>query len=735
MITKDNLSIIGSFVKFRYKSDGFSVLILKVLKVAEKGPDLNGNTPKEGDIVSAVGSLPVDMFYDGSKHLFNGRWVPSKYGYQLKIDRITAIDPHGKKDIIKFLSSGIIKGIGPVTAIRLVEHFGEDTLDVLDDNPRAITQVKGIGQSTADKIINSWKEQRGTAKIITTLCSYGLSVTYARKVLLKFGGKAIDLIKDNPYILTEIRGIGFLKADEVAREFGLEADNPARVAAGIAYTMENATYKEGNCYLPIPELLKRSQELLGIEMNIIKQCLYEEGVKGILFVKETAAYIERIYDAEKYVSGRIYQMAYEPSPVNMAAVAKILDKTNTLTDEQKDAVTNALSRRLSVITGLPGTGKTYSLNSILNVLDTIGMSYAIAAPTGKAAKRIAEVTGREAVTIHRLLGVKKGGALVEFDHDKSNPLPVNFVIVDETSMMDIVLTDALFSAIQKSTSVILVGDFNQLPSVGPGRILRDLIEDKLCTVNVLKKIQRQAEDSAIVNAAHIIHAGGSLRSLPNDTDFIFIKEDEPVKIRDAIVDIVSSQKYAPVEHTQVLTPMKKGDVGTRSLNNAMREPLRMLNINTLKAKGYPVTAASTDSGETNSNAFYPGDKIIQLENNYDKEVFNGEVGYVVKVDNEEKTVSILFDDKIITYDDYDLDQIDLAYALTVHKFQGSEMPCIVMPITTQHYIMLYRNLIYTAVTRARQKLVVVGTEKAIAIAVKNDKQLLRYSALSGAIRS
>ncbi len=721
-----NLSVVAEFRKFVFQRDDFSVMNVKVVDIIEHGFEKREDCPAVGSAITCVGSFPEGFFYDGVKHVISGKWTSNKYGQQLRVERINAIEPHGKKEIIRFLSSGLIKGIGPVTAKRIVEYFGKNTLDVLDSNPKAILQVKGIGQITADKIMSSWKEQRSIADLITTLCSYGLTITYAKKALKAFGTSAITKIKENPYVLTEIKGVGFLKADAIANELGIEDTHPARITAGIMYCMDNASYKEGHSYLPEAELLKRASDLMALDSGVVADHFFESKFNDLVFTRG-CVYLKRIYSAEKYVAYKISSMAQEKSMIKKGVLDKIIGEFDSLTSEQSNAVKNALSSRLSVLAGLPGTGKTYSLLSLVRILEKLGISYAIAAPTGKAAKRVSEVTGKEAKTIHRLLEAGYDGTTLKFRRNELNPLPHGFIIIDEMSMTDILLMEALMKAIRGS-SLVLVGDYNQLPSVGTGRILKDLVEHKLCTISVLTKIQRQAEDSNIVKAAHLIHDGESIHHLLGSKDLVFIKEDDPAFIRDRIVNAIGSQVYAPMEKTQVLSPMKKGETGTKELNAALRDTMRVHNLAMLKANKQIKGLLTGSKGQL--GGLLIGDKVIQTENNYEKEVFNGEIGYVVNIDEEDRKVSILFDDKIIVYEDFEIDQVDFAYALTVHKYQGSEIPCVIMPITTQHYVMLYRNLVYTAITRAREKLVLVGTEKALAIAIKNNKQILRYSGLA-----
>jgi exodeoxyribonuclease V alpha subunit len=723
-----NLSIVAEFRRFLFQRDDFSVMSVRVVDIVEHGFKDVKDCPSAGGTITCVGAFPQGFFYDGVRHIMTGNWTSNKYGMQLKVEKISAVEPHGKEEIVKFLSSGLIKGIGPVTARRIADYFGSNTLEVLDSNPRSILQVKGIGQITAEKIMASWKEQRSIADLITTLCSYGLTVTYAKKALKAFGTEALNKIRENPYILTEIKGVGFLKADAIAKELGIKDTHPARLTAGVMYCLDNATYKEGHSFLPEKELVARASELMQLSGGVVADHFYENDFKDLVFA-QGCVYLKRVYHAEKYVADRIEGMAQEKSMIKKGTIEKVIGEAGNLTDEQRASVKSSLSKRISVLTGLPGTGKTYSLLSLIRILETLGISYAIAAPTGKAAKRVAEVTGKEAKTIHRLLDVSYDGTSIKFRRNESNPLSVGFVIIDEMSMTDILLMESLLKAIRGSC-LVLVGDFNQLPSVGTGRILKDLVEHKLCTVNVLAQIQRQAADSNIVKAAHCIHNGESIHHLLGSGDLVFIPEDDPAYIRDRIVEAVSSQAYAPMEKTQVLSPMKKGEVGTKQLNAALRDVMRNHSLSSLKSNRLVTKLLAESKGQL--GGFLRGDKVIQMENNYEKEVFNGEIGHVVNIDEEERKASILFDDRIIVYEDFELDQLDYAYALTVHKYQGSEIPCVIMPVTTQHYVMLYRNLIYTAITRAREKLVLVGSEKALAMAIKNNKQILRYSGLGRA---
>jgi len=716
------LSITGEFQNFRFKSETFSVCNIKVLKVTKKDHLSNESIPVKGSIVPIAGAMPEGIFFEGARCVFSGEWGPSKWGYQLKVESIEHLAPGSREGILRFLSSGLIKGVGPGIAEKLVEAFGEKTLDVLNNAPEKLMKVRGIGGITAEKIISSFRDQKKVVDLIVSLCSFGLSTTYAKKVLKQFGNNAPDKIKENPYVLIEVRGIGFMKADGIAKGLGIEAADPSRIQAGILYVLEYATYKEGHSFLPYDVLIDKSREILNVDRSSISFQISSLPLKEIVIFKDRV-YLKELYDAEKFVANKIGLMAYRPSVIEKEKVSKLVKKEEMLTDEQREAVKAALMNGLSVITGLPGTGKTFSLKSILSILKKTHHSYALCAPTGKAAKRIEELTGEQAVTVHRLLEAKWNNEKnqVRFGRNETRPLDEAFVIVDEVSVIDILLMKTLMKAIGEKTSLILVGDYNQLPPVGPGSVLKDVVRGRLCSIRELEKIQRQAEDSAIIRAAHSVHAGKRIEFF-NERDLIFLEEEDPERVMETIVQAVKSEKYASVEKIQVISPMKKGPVGTEILNIRLKEEINPYNLTLLSRMGYSVVKKTLGS-------FSTGDKVIQLENNYEKEVFNGETGCIVEIDEKEGRVCALFDNKVVVYKDYEVDQISLAYALTVHKFQGSEADCVIMPVTTSHYIMLYRNLLYTALTRARKTLVLVGTKKALAIAIVNDKQVLRYSGL------
>lgn len=746
------------FVGYRYKSDSFSVVLLKVTEAFHDDVLFSSDSslPLPGTYIMGIGQIPEMHLAVNMEVIVSGEWVThKKYGKQLKIISIQVPLPKDKDGILQYLSSGIIKGVGKVIAFKLVECFGEKTLDVLDNESQRIKEIQGIGDKTAEKIISSWKEQRKLADIIVSICSLGLSVTYARKALKTLGDNAAQKIKNNPYVLVQIQGIGFIKADQIARGLGIPENSAERITAGLYYCLQEATYSEGHCYLPIYELLKKAEDLLRASRteieSVVSKCVGDnetllfteydfmaatdnvtEILNGQAVYVNGKVYLKKIYEAERYVVNRINEMAFCPSKLKgtYREMDSILLKGDMkLSGEQTEAVKTALVRaRLTVISGLPGVGKTTSVKAILTILQTFNKSYVLAAPTGKASKRLTEQTNVDAKTIHRLLEVQRNGS---FARNENNPLDADFVIIDEASMIDILMMESLLKAVQNTTSLILIGDPNQLPSVGPGKVLQGLIHNSLCPIKELTEIQRQASDSTIIQVAHLIHSGMMPCRISNQRDFLFMPEDDPNAIRERIVDMVRSHPKFTPDKIQVLSPMKRGPIGSNEINYALQKHLRSFGISIALKNGFPVREVPDEEEARNAFCtFYQGDRVMQSVNNYTKEVFNGEVGYVMSFNPDDKELTVMYPDKLIIYDEDELDQISLAYCLTVHKSQGSEFPCVIMPVSTQHYVMLYRNLIYTAVTRARDQLIIIGTEKAVTIAVKNNKQLQRYASLS-----
>jgi len=694
---------------FRYKTENFSVCSVEILSILKSK---NGKPFNKGDKITIVGSLPLEIMIQDQKYIISGIWELSKWGHRLKTESIFPCEPETEEDIEKFLTSGIIKGIRDTMAKKIVSHFGKNALNVIEENPEKLTEIKGVGEKTAQKIISSYQEQKELLNRLFILMSLGLSVTYAKKVLSKWGVDAYEKIKKNPYILTQLHGIGFLKADAIAKYLGISPDDPFRIRAGIEYVLNELCYTKGHTYLPENELVDEAKKVLDVDETLISWELGKIPEDKIIKIRKKV-YPTELYKAEKTVGQFL-------SSIKKVRI-KNIEVEGELTWEQKRALRMALLNRVSAITGLPGTGKTYSIKALISELEKASKSYILCAPTGKAAKRVEELTGKKALTIHRLLEAKwsEERGRVIFKRNKDNPLSEDYVIVDEVSMVDIVLMQKLVDAIRKDGCLVLVGDYNQLPSVSPGSVLRDIVKNGLCPSIELKDIHRQAEGSSIVKAAHAIHYGRRVTCF-NDYDFVFVEEENPEIVANEIIKIATMRRFGDPEDVQVLSPMKKGPCGTEKLNELLREKLRP----------YYAQKMGCSNGNVQIGRFMVGDKVIQLSNNYEKEVFNGEIGYVLEADADERKIKVKFEDKVIEYKDFELDELGYAYALTIHKFQGSEAKCVITPIVMSHFIMLSRNLIYTAVTRAKEKFVFVGTKNAFGMAVKNDKPVKRYGDLS-----
>jgi exodeoxyribonuclease V alpha subunit len=651
----------------------------------------------------------------GQKVELEGQWFNDpKYGRQLKATFIRVKDPTTSEGIQAYLASGIISGIGPATAARIVSLFGTETLKVLDSNPHKLLEVKGIGRKTLEKIAASWKEKREGANIVAELCKIGLSVTYAIKVYKFYGEDAVQITKDNPYRLAdEVWGIGFKKADDIASELGFVRDNTFRIKSGLLFTLRESQ-NEGHCYLPYDELIAKATEILGISSDTIMIALAEMINEKSLINNSSNGndiYLPQVYHSEKYIERRIRELVKRP----LKGIDFEPDKSiasDVLTEEQYQAALNSSVHPLTVITGQAGSGKTTTLKVIIQCLEKNNFSYSLCAPTGKAAKRMTEVTERESKTIHRLLEYDPTG---KFKRNEDNPLPSSFIIVDESSMIDIFLAVSLLKAIPQKGSLILIGDPNQLPPVGAGNFFRDLIDSGICPVARLSTIMRQKDQSNIIKIANDINSG-TVPKISNEKDAFMFHMEDSGKIASKIVHLATkgiTEKFGiPFGDIQVISPMKNGDIGTLNLNKLIQETLH-------------------DKAKPSLKAFYMDDKVMQITNNYKKGVFNGDIGYVTRIDGEEQKLTVSFESGAdnVEYELNELDELTLAYAATVHKFQGSESKCIIVPIHTKHFIMLKRNVLYTAVTRAQDTLIILGTMKAIAIGTKNANEQKRYTGL------
>lgn len=685
------------------------------------------------DLVTLVGALAE--VHPGARLKVEGHWkTHPKYGEQFEIVRYTEELPATVEGIKRYLGSGLIKGIGPKMARRIAERFGPYTLEVIEKDIQRLNEVEGIGTKRVEMIAKAWEAQKQIKEIMIFLQGHQVSTTLAIKIYKTYGDNAIQIVQEAPYRLArDIFGIGFLTADKIARSLGLALDAPQRVAAGIEYTL-NQLADQGHVYAPRDHLVEATEKILDVQaeqvaaqLEVLRQ---EDRIKIELLDTVPAVYLNPFYFAEVGVAQRARQLL--AARESRLAVFQGIDWHQafewlgrrpgglTLAERQRQAVQMALSNKVSILTGGPGTGKTSTVRAILELLNGKGKQALLAAPTGRAAKRLAESTGREAKTIHRLLEVSPSEGF-KFQRNQDNPLEADLLILDECSMIDLVLMNNVLKAVDPATHLLLVGDADQLPSVGAGNVLRDFIASGAIPTTRLDVIFRQAADSTIITNAHRINQGQS-PLFPNDKrDFYFFGKEEPEEAAELLVDIVARripEKFnLPHADIQVLSPMHRGTVGARVLNEKLQTRLNPLRYDQPEYR-------------SGSRVFRIKDRVLQLRNNYDKEVFNGDVGTISRIDLEEGEVVVEFEGRPVSYEFSDLDELSLAYAMSVHKSQGSEYPVVVLPMLTQHYMLLQRNLLYTAITRAKQMVVIVGTRKAIAMAVRNDKILARWSALA-----
>lgn len=685
--------------------------------------------PGRRDLATIVGNLPTVT--PGETLKLTGEWIQhNRYGEQFKVEAFETIAPATLTGIEKYLGSGLIKGIGPIFARRLVEAFDIDTLRIIEEEPSRLLTVDGIGEVRLQRIRIAWEEQKEIREVMIFLQGHGVSSAYAAKIFKTYGKSSIAIVQENPYRLAkDIYGIGFKTADRIAQAIGIEPHSPLRVEAGVIHAL-NELAGEGHVYYPLDGLTKASAGILEVDEDLVTQAVErlrheeravcEPGPQGV------AVYLASLYAAEEGVTRRLLALAEEgdapPADIDIERAILWAEQVNKLrlAEQQKEAIREALIRKVLVITGGPGTGKTTILRCILQILEKKHRRMLLCSPTGRAAKRMSEATGRQAKTIHRLLEFSpKDG---RFKRDQHRPLEADLVIVDEASMIDVVLMNSLLKAIPVGAGLILVGDVDQLPSVGPGAVLRDIIASGLVQVIRLSEIFRQARESQIVVNAHRINHG----DLPYCTDWesreqgdcYLLAKNEAEEVQAAILELASSglpqrHRVDPLEELQILSPMQKGPIGVMQLNQALQALLNPSGPELLRA----------------GRLYRLGDRVMQIRNNYEKDVYNGDIGRIVKLDLEDREVAVRFDDRQVTYDFNELDELVLAYAVTIHKSQGSEYPVVVIPVHTAHYVMLQRNLLYTALTRGKRLVVLVGTKKAIAIAVKNHKIQLRYTGL------
>lgn len=673
-----------------------------------------------------------------------GSWqLHPRFGSQFKAESYETVTPSTVGGIEKFLGSGIVKGIGPAVASKIVKQFGEDTLRVLDEESYRLMEIPGIGPKTIEHIKESWIEQKEIRELIVFLQSYGVGTGYALRAWKQYGALTMQVLKENPYRLaTDIYGIGFATADKIASNLGFASDSPVRVRAGVLHLL-NKFVAEGNVYVPVSELTQALSELLEVSEALAEQAIEQarlgeeivaEWYKNEQGEDDIAIYLPAFQYAEEHSAKKLLTLLSNPFSSQYADAQSALDWAEgelgiSFAGEQREAVKQAVSSQVMIITGGPGTGKTTLIKAILKLREANGYKVALAAPTGRAAKRMSETTGHEAKTIHRLLEyIGTGGESGDFMRNEQNPLDCDLLIVDEASMIDQILFYHLLQAIPQKASLILVGDVDQLPSVGAGNVLSDIINSGVCPVARLSEIFRQAHESGIISNAHRINKG-KMPVVDSDystglKDFYIIEQEDLELVLETIRTLVTERipksfGLNPLNDVQLLTPMHRGTVGTLKLNEELE---KLLN----KSGGASV--------QKMNRTFREGDKVMQLKNNYDKDVYNGDIGIIYRINAEEQEVVVKMDSGLIAYDFTELDELVHAYAISIHKSQGSEYPAVIVPFMTQHYVMLQRNLLYTAVTRGKKLVIIIGSKKAIAMAVNNDKTSKRWTRLCERLR-
>jgi exodeoxyribonuclease V alpha subunit len=696
----------------------------------------------------------------GENLRLHGDWTShSRFGRQFQVERYATILPATAVGIEKYLGSGLIKGIGPVIARRIVRRFKLDTLRVIEEEPQRLREVLGVGKHRVALIQKAWEEQRAIKEVMLFLQSHNVSTSHAVRIYKTYGDASVDIVRSDPYRLArDIHGIGFLTADKIARELGLAHDSPQRIQAGISYTLSQMA-DDGHVYAPQGELIHESTRILDVPPNLVAEGIAQLAADQHLHLEsladrpanhptyqpagqtlahtlseQPAVYLPPFFYGEIGAANRLKTILnVEKSRLAFyreADLDRVFDELAgqgglSLNQGQREAVCTALTHKVTVLTGGPGTGKTTAIHTVIRLLESKNCRYALASPTGRAAKRLAEATGREARTIHRLLEFKPQKGF-QFQRNEENPLDVDMVIVDEASMLDLLLTNHLLKAIHPESHLLLVGDVDQLPSVGAGNVLNDIIASEVAAVVRLTEIFRQAEGSLIVHNAHRINRGEMPLFNKSAVDFFLFPADDAERAADLIVDLMQNRiprrfGFNPLEDIQVLSPLHRGAAGVGALNRRLQSVLN------------PPAEGKAERRQ-GARVFRVGDRVMQIRNNYDKDVFNGDMGCVTTLDTVDQVLLVRIDDSDVAYDFSELDELVHAYAVSVHKSQGSEYRAVVMPVLVQHYVMLQRNLLYTAITRARELVVLVGTRRAIGIAVRNNKITERHTALDARLR-
>ena len=704
-------------IVFRNDETGYTVCSVKTQ---------GGGVRQHDTLVTVVGSCAA--IWEGEEIHAEGEWVrhPS-HGQQFQAKTITCITPTSTEGIRRYLASGMIKGIGPKFAQRIVDHFGERTLDVIDKESGRLREVEGIGERRRKLIKESWTEQRDVREIMIFLQSHGIGTAKASRIYRQYGADAIAIVKRNPYRLCEeVWGIGFKTADAIALSVGIPHDSEVRARAGLIYTLQTES-DEGHCFTPEPDLLLHAQALLDITVEILGDALSKEFEKGTLVKEEDRIYLRDLFRAETRVAASLTRLLDAPqpfAPIDATVAIPWAERKMglNLAPLQREALRNAVTSKVSIITGGPGVGKTTIIRALTEIFGARKMDIRLAAPTGRAAKRMSEATEREAQTIHRLLKFNPSVGGFEFNID--NPMSGNCFILDETSMIDIRLMDQFLQALPDSATLILVGDTDQLPSVGPGNVLRDLIASGQVPCCRLDTIFRQDTSGLIVRNAHHVNHGEPFETHTGDSDFYFVETGDPEKIIARTVELMTNRiplkfKLDPLADVQVLTPMRRNLLGTENLNSVIQTALNP-------------SGPSLVRGCTH---FRVNDRVMQLRNNYDKEVFNGDIGFIKQVDAEDRALIVLFDGRPVRYAQSELDELVLAYACSIHKSQGSEYPAVIVLLHTQHFKLLQRNLLYTAITRGKRLVMVVGSSRAVNIAIKANQVRERRTSLRERLRN
>jgi exodeoxyribonuclease V alpha subunit len=696
--------------------------------------------PRTSELITITGNFA--NIQAGQTLQLQGTWKDHpKFGAQFQVTQYRETKPATITGIEKYLGSGLIKGVGPVTARRIVAHFGLETLEIIENQIDRLVEVPGIAQKRVKLIQAAWVTQKAIKEVMLFLQSHGVSTTYAVKIYKQYGDAAIETVTHNPYQLaTDVYGIGFVTADAIARNLGIAPDSEFRYRSGILHVLGEAS-EEGHCFLPEAELIHRvvkrleiadhrpnPEQVLGLTQQMVVDGELVKTEEPIAELNQFGYYAPPFFGAEQKLAERLQQLLQQPLEVDLPRVQRWIDrfieKTGTqLSEQQRYAVEMAASQRLLVLTGGPGCGKTFTTRTIVALWKAMGKAIALASPTGRAAQRLSEITEQEAKTIHRLLEFDPKN--MKFKRDQENPIPAQALVIDEASMLDLFLANSLIKAISLNSQLLLVGDINQLSSVGPGAVLQDLITSQQVPIVRLTQVFRQAQKSQIITNAHLINTGQvprlELVSNRPQSDCLWLTAPEPANgvqgIQDLIADLIPQMGFNAVNDVQVLCPMTRGEVGTRNLNTVLQHLIN------------PPSHEKAEIGR-GGLTLRVGDRVIQKVNDYDREVFNGDLGTIAAINEEEQDVIVQFSGRSVSYDYADLNEITLAWAVTVHKSQGSEYPVVILPIYMQHYLMLSRNLLYTGLTRARKLAILVGPKKAIALAVGQIKDQNRHTLLA-----